>query len=215
VLTDSYHTDSIPDESAATQDDDASGPAAVRAEGSGCGYGGAGSSEALAVVGPERAVQPDAPDRDRADEQMFLNWYEGNLSRCELTRLYCLPMDGVDETLVRVARTYDDGRHYGMVKWLVEMGEDGDIIWLLSKDMTAADVGQKIQRNQWVVYKHRDAILKRLAALGLTGAEGRAVFARMLGMETGMSPAERAPEAGRRRAAPAGLAALSAQAPPG
>ena len=100
-------------------------------------------------------------------------------------------MERVDRTILRVASTYEGGRHYGMVKWLIEMGEDGDIIWLLSKDMTAADVGQKVHRNQWVVYKHRDAIRRRFEALGLTGADGRAFCARLFGLEPDSVDGER------------------------
>ena len=54
-----------------------------------------------------------------------------------------MTIDRVDQSLLLVARTYEGGRHYGLVKWLIDMGDDGDIIWLLSKGMTAADVGQK------------------------------------------------------------------------
>ncbi|MCX6842939.1 MAG: hypothetical protein NTX53_11730 [candidate division WOR-3 bacterium] len=160
VLTDSYHTDSIPEESAALREDDLSTAVFAGPE-----AGGACSDEALTVVGPEEenppAHRPEDVAGQKAEEQIFYNWHEGNLSRLELTRLYGLTMDRVNQALLRIARTYEDGRHYGMVKWLIEMGEDGDIIWLLSKDMTAADVGQKVHRNQWVVYKHRDAVLRR------------------------------------------------------
>ena len=50
---------------------------------------------------------------------MFYNWYEGNLSRFELTQLYGMTFDRVDQSLLLVARTYEGGRHYGLVKWLV------------------------------------------------------------------------------------------------
>jgi hypothetical protein len=104
-----------------------------------------------------------------------------------------------------------------MVKWLIELGEDGDIIWLLSKDMTAADVGQKVRRNQWVVYKHRDAVLRRFAALRLTGDEGRAFCARLFGLQPDSVHGEHVPQASRDWAAKVGLIELGneAQAPPG
>jgi hypothetical protein len=208
ALVDSYHTDSIPEESATLREDELSTAAFA-------------GPEALTVVGPEtenpRAHPPGEVAGRKVEQQMFYNWYEGNLSRFELTRLYGLTMERVNQSLLRVARTYEAGRHYRMVKWLVEMGEDGDIIWLLSKDMTAADVGQKVHRNQWVVYKHRDAVRRRFAALRLTGAEGRAFCARLFGLETGAVRGEHFPQATRDWAAKVGLAELGteAQAPPG
>ena len=54
--------------------------------------------------------------------------------------------------------------------------------------MTAADVGQKVQRTQWVVYKHRDAVLRRFKALRLTGDEGRAFCARLFGLGDLLGP---------------------------
>ena len=165
----------------------------------------------------EPTYLPEDQSGQTTEQQMFYNWYEGNLSRFELMRLYGLTMDIVEQTLQRVARTYDEGRHYGMVKWLIEMGEDGDIIWLLSKDMTAADVGLKVRRNQWVVYKHRDAVLKRFQALGLTGDEGRAFCVKLFGLETGPVDGKYLPQAKRDRALKVSLPALGieAQAPAG
>ena len=112
---------------------------------------------------------------------------------------------------------YEDGRLYGMVKWLIAMGEDGDIIWLLSKDMTAADVGQKVHRNQWVVYKHRDAVLRRFKALPLTGDEGREFCARLFGLRTDSAQEEHFPQASRDWAVKVGLMepGVKALAPPG
>jgi len=211
VLTDSYHTDSIPEESATLKDDERGTAVFVGTEAS-----GACSEEALTVVGPEETRRPEDAPGLKAEQQMFYNWYEGNLSRFELTRLYGLTMDGANQALLRVARTYEDGRHYGMVKWLLEMGEDGDIIWLLSKDMTAADVGQKVHRNQWVVYKHRDAVLRRFEALRMMGGEGRAFCARLFGLETDLVHGE-FPQATREWAVKVGLMELGteAQAPAG
>jgi hypothetical protein len=137
---------------------------------------------------------------------MFSNWYEGNLSRLELTRLYGLTMDRVNQTLLRVARKHENGRHYGMVKWLIRMGEDGDIIWLLSKGMTAADVGHKVHRNQWVVYKHRDAVLRRFAALRLMGDEGRAFCATLFGLQADSVHREHFPQVTQDWAVKVGLA---------
>jgi len=104
-----------------------------------------------------------------------------------------------------------------MVKWLVELGEDGDIIWLLSKDMTAADVGQKVSRNKWVVYKHRDAVLRRFQALRLTGDDGRALCAKLFGLDGGPESGQNMPHATRDRALRVSLPALGieAQAPTG
>jgi hypothetical protein len=219
VLTDSYHTESIPEESAAWRDDEPGSAASAGPEEFVSRRDGACSEEALTAVGPEDgpvpAYLPESAGGQAIEQQMFYNWYEGNLSRCEMVRLYGVTMDSVDRTLLRVARTYEYGRHYGMIKWLIEMGEDGDIIWLLSKDMTAADVGQKVHRNQWVVYKHRDAIRRRLEALRLTGGEGRAFCARLFGLPADSAGAERVKRTGSGRAAKAGLAELEAQASPG
>jgi hypothetical protein len=212
ALTDSYRTDSIPEESATLREDELGTAVFAGPEAS-----GACSEEALTVVGPEeenpQAHLPEDVPGQKAEQQIFYNWHEGNLSRFELARLYGLTMDRVNQALLRVARTYEDGRHYGMVKWLVEMGEDGDIIWLLSKDMTAADVGQKVHRNQWVVYKHRDAVLRRFEALRLTGAEGRAFCARLFGLETDSVHGECFPQATRDWAVKVGLLELGTEAP--
>jgi hypothetical protein len=221
ALTDSYRTDSIPEESAALKEDEPSITSFVGPEESANGAGRDCSDEALTVVGPEdgdhAARLPEDVAGPEAEQQMFYNWYEGNLSRFELTRFYGLTMDCVNQALLRVARAYEDGRHYGMVKWLIGMGEDGDIIWLLSKDMTAADVGQKVHRNQWVVYKHRDAVLRRFAALRLTGDAGRAFCARLFGLQTDAVRAGHIPQATRDWAAKVGLMELvaEAQAPSG
>jgi hypothetical protein len=221
VLTDSYHTDSIPEESATSREDELGTAVFAGPEESASRAGGAGSEEALTVVGPEAENSPAHRPEDRpgqkVEQQMFYNWHEGNLSRLELTRLYGLTMDRVNQTLLRVARTHENGRHYGMVKWLIEMGEDGDIIWLLSKGMTAADVGQKVRRNQWVVYKHRDAVLRRFKVLRLAGDEGRAFCARLFGLETDAAHAGHFPRATRDWAVKVGLAepGSEAQAPSG
>ena len=221
ALKDSYHTDSILEESAAPGEYEPGTAAFAGPEEPASRAGDACPEEALTVVGPEQENPPAYLPEDVAgletEQQMFYNWYEGNLSRFELMRLYGLTMDLVEQTLLRVARTYDEGRHYGMVKWLVEMGEDGDIIWLLSKDMTAADVGQKVRRNQWVVYKHRDAVLRRFQALGLTGDEGRALCAKLFGLETGPVDGKYLPRATRDRALKVSLPALGieVQAPAG
>jgi hypothetical protein len=214
ALTDSYHTDSIPEESAAPREDEPGFAAFAGREESLRGASGVCSEEALTVVGPEeeKAHPPEDVPGQKAEQQMFHNWYEGNLSRLELTRLYGLTMDRVDQTLLRVARTYEDGRHYGMVRWLIEMGEDGDIIWLLSKGMTAADVGQKVLRNQWVVYKHRDAVLRRFEALRLTGDEGRAYCALLFGLPTSPVHAVHLPQATRDWAVKVGLLELGTEA---
>jgi len=87
ALVDSYHTDSIPEESATLREDELS--TAVFA-----------GPEALTVVGPEaenpRAHPPEEVAGRKVEQQMFHNWYEGNLSRFELTRLYGLTMERVN-----------------------------------------------------------------------------------------------------------------------
>ncbi|MBN2466050.1 hypothetical protein JXD38_10570 [candidate division WOR-3 bacterium] len=214
VLSDSYRTESIPEESAALKEDEAGSTTTPGPEELTGRQIGVCTEEALLAAAPDGGYARACPDESAGgrEQQMFYNWYEGNLSRCEVARLYGMTMECVDRTLLKVARTYEDGRHYGMIKWLVEMGEDGDIIWLLSKDMTAADVGQKIHRNQWVVYKHRDAVRRRLGALGLTGDEGRAFLARLFGLPAG---AECTRQLGRGRTAKAALVRPATQAAPG
>ena len=221
ALMDSCHTDSIPEESAAVRDDELGSAVFAGPEESFSRASAACSAEALTVVGPEEANPPAHLPEDvvgqGVEQQLFYNWYEGNLSRFELMRLYGLTMDRVNQILLRVARAYEDGRHYGMVRWLVEMGEDGDIIWLLSKDMTAADVGHKVHRNQWVVYKHRDAVLRRFAALRLMGDEGRAFCATLFGLQADSVHREYLPQATQDWAVKVGLAEqeTEAQAPAG
>ena len=216
VLTDSYHTDSILEESATSSEDEPGAAVFAGPDESLNRAGGACPEEALTVVGPEEENPPshlaDELPGQQAEQQMFYNWHEGNLSRLELTRLYGLTMDRVNQTLLRVARTHENGRHYGMVKWLIEMGEDGDIIWLLSKGMTAADVGQKVHRNQWVVYKHRDAVLRRFKVLRLAGDEGRAFCARLFGLQTDAAHGGHFPQATRDWAVKMGLMELGTEA---
>ena len=221
ALMDSYHTDTIPEESATSSEDEPGASVFAGDEEYLSQAGVACSEEAMTVNGPEEENLPahlpeDVPGQE-TEQQMFDNWHEGNLSRYELTRLYGVTMDSVNQVLLRVARTYEGGRHYGMVKWLIEMDEDGDIIWLLSKDMTAADVGQKVHRNQWVVYKHRDAVLRRFKALPLTGNEGRAYCARLFGLEDGSALGAHVPQATRDWAVKVGLMepGVKALAPPG
>jgi len=215
VLTDSYHTESIPEESAAARDEEALSVSSVGGEESADGRRGTCPEEALTAVGPQDGCGTETASGQTSEQQMFYNWYEGNLSRCEMTQLYGLPMDEIDRVLLRVALTYEDGKHYGMIKWLVDMGEDGDIIWLLSKDMTAADVGQKVQRNQWVVYKHRDAVRRRLAALRLTGDDGRTLRARLFGLAADSAGTRLIGQNGESRAAKASPAEKETQAAPG
>jgi len=216
VITDACRTVSIPDESALREDDPGETvPERHDETTSGCGY--VCSEEALSTVGPgdrDFTAHPhDGAGGQAVELQMFQNWYEGNLSRLELTRLYRMTMERVEQALLRVARTYEGGSHYGMVKWLIEMGEDGDIIWLLSKDMTAADVGLKVQRNQWVVYKHRDAVRRRLAAFRSAGNDGRAFCTWLLGLQTGSFGAEHVPQLARGRVTKKGLVELEGQVP--
>ena len=221
VLTDSYHTDSIPEESGTSREDEPGAAVFAGPDEAPSRAGGVRSEEALTVVGPEEenppAHRPDDLPGPQAEQQMFYNWHDGNLSRLELTRLYGLTMDRVNQSLLRVARTYENGRHYGMVKWLIEMGEDGDIIWLLSKGMTAADVGQKVHRNQWVVYKHRDAVLRRFKVLRLAGDEGRAFCARLFGLQADSAHGGHFSQAARDWAVKMGLMELGTevQAPSG
>jgi hypothetical protein len=218
VLTDSYHTDSIPEESETSKDDEPGTAVFAGPEESSRRADGACSAESLTVVGPEGENTPAHLPGDiagqKAEQQIFYNWHDGNLSRLELTRLYGLTMDSVNQTLLRVARTHENGRHYGMVKWLIEMGEDGDIIWLLSKGMTAADVGHKVHRNQWVVYKHRDAVLRRFKVLRLAGDEGRAFCARLFGLQADAAHSEHSPQAARDWAVKVGLMELGTEAQP-
>jgi hypothetical protein len=220
VLTDSYHTDSITEESPAWSDDEPGAAAFAEPDGS-LSRVGVCSEDALTVVGPEDVNPPVCLSDDlpgpQAEQQMFYNWHDGNLSRLELARLYGLTMDRVNQALLRVARTHENGRHYGMVKWLIEMGEDGDIIWLLSKGMTAADVGQKVHRNQWVVYKHRDAVLRRFKVLRLAGDEGRTFCARLFGLPAGRAHSTHFSQATRDCAANLGLVdpGTEAQVQPG
>jgi hypothetical protein len=77
--------------------------------------------------------------------------------------------------------------------------------------MTAADVGHKVHRNQWVVYKHRDAVLRRFAALRLMGDEGRALCARLFGLQADSVHREQLPQATQDWAVKVGLAELETE----
>ena len=85
VLTDSYHTDSIPDESAAFREDEPGSAMLEEPEDAAGRYSGVCTEEALAVAGSGDGNAParldDAAGRLVTGQQMFYNWYEGNLSR--------------------------------------------------------------------------------------------------------------------------------------
>jgi hypothetical protein len=67
------------------------------------------------------------------------------------------------------------------------------------------------------VYKHRDAVRKRFAALRLMGDQGRAFCAMLFGLETDSVQGEHFPQAARDWAVKVGLteSGAEAQAPPG
>jgi hypothetical protein len=121
-----------------------------------------------------RTVQPDGA--------LFYDWFVGTLSRQELVRLYGMTREQVDAALLRIARSaFERGRLYPLVSTLVRLAEDGDILWLSLKGLTGNQIGQKVAKSNWVVYKRLDLLRRRFARLREMGDAGRAFGAWLCG----------------------------------
>jgi hypothetical protein len=135
-------------------------------------------------------VQEEAPQylreyeaiRDvRPDGELFYDWYVGTLSRRELAQLHSLSEAQVEKAILRIAHEFEQGRLYPLVNWLIGLKEDGDILLLFSKGLTGEQIGQKVAKSHWLVYKRISSLRKRI---GQMGDEGRGFVTRMCRAES-------------------------------
>jgi hypothetical protein len=136
------------------------------------------------AASPERdLVQEEPPAWLRAydyvreskpDGEIFHGWFVGNLSRPELARLYGMTVAQVNQVILRIARQgFEQGRLYPLVSSLVRLNENGDIFWLWLKGLTAQQIGEKVAKSHWVVYKRLEAVRRKFARLKGLGEPGR------------------------------------------
>ena len=126
------------------------------------------------VVNPERdLVQEETPAwlgaydyvrDDKPDGEIFHSWFVGNLSRAELARLYGKTPAQVNQSILRIARqVFEQGRLYPLVSSLVRLNDNGDIFWLWLKGLTAQQIGEKVAKSHWVVYKRLETMRHKFA----------------------------------------------------
>ena len=96
------------------------------------------------------------------DGDIFYDWFVGSMSRYELARLYSQSLEQVEDSLLRVATTFEQGRLKTLVSLLLSLREDGDMLLLFSKGLTGEQIGQKVGKSHWLVYKRLEAVRKRL-----------------------------------------------------
>jgi hypothetical protein len=145
------------------------------------------------VVNPERDLaQEEAPAwlraydyvrEDKPDGEIFHGWFVGNLARAELAAMYHKTPAQVNEAILRVARqTFEQGRLYPLVSSLVRLDENGDIFWLWLKGLTAQQIGEKVAKSHWVVYKRLETVRRKFARLRGLGRTGRRFGAWLCGV---------------------------------
>jgi hypothetical protein len=131
-------------------------------------------AELVAPSNPgESQAADDIPD-EQPDRGIFHDWYFANLSRRELAQLHGMSAGDIEQTILRVGCIFEQGRRYRLIRWLLDLKEDGDVLWLWSKELTAEQIAQKVGLSAWVVYKRLGALRKRLDRLRQMGAPGRA-----------------------------------------
>lgn len=120
---------------------------------------------------------------NRPDGEIFHSWFVGNLSRRELARLYGLSPARVNQAILDIARrTFEQGRLYPLVSSLVRLSDNGDIFWLWLKGLTAQQIGEKVAKSHWVVYKRLEAVRRKFARLQAQGETGRQFGAWLCGV---------------------------------
>lgn len=120
---------------------------------------------------------------DKPDGEMFHGWFVGNLSRAELARLYGKTPAQVNAAILRIARQdFEQGRLYPLVSSLVRLNDNGDIFWLWLKGLTAQQIGEKVAKSHWVVYKRLETMRRRFARLKNLGDPGRRFGAWLCGV---------------------------------
>jgi hypothetical protein len=145
------------------------------------------------TVNPERdLVQEETPAwlraydyvrDDKPDGEMFHSWFVGNLSRAELARLYGKTPAQVNTAILRIARqVFEQGRLYPLVASLVRLNDNGDIFWLWLKGLTAQQIGEKVAKSHWVVYKRLETMRRKFARLKSLGDPGRRFGAWLCGV---------------------------------
>jgi len=142
--------------------------------------------EPVADEAPAYATEYAYVREEKPDGEIFYDWFVGNLSRLELAKLYGFTLDQVNRAILRVAQgVFEQGRLYPLVSSLVHLNEDGDILWLSLKGLTGEQIGQKVSKSHWVVYKRLDSLRKRFGRLRELGDAGRVFGAWLCGRQTG------------------------------
>ena len=106
---------------------------------------------------------------DKPDGELFYDWFVGTLSRQELARLHGLTLPEVDAALLHASTRFEHGRLYPLVKWLIEQAEDGDIFLLFTKGLSGEQIGEKVGKTNWTVYKRLNNVRKRVEELRAAG----------------------------------------------
>lgn len=136
------------------------------------------------TVSPERDLAQEEPPawlraydyvrETKPDGEIFHSWFVGNLSRPELAQLYGLSLAQVNRAILGIARrVFEQGRLYPLVSSLVRLNENGDIFWLWLKGLTAPQIGEKVRKSHWVVYKRLEMVRRKFARLKELGEPGR------------------------------------------
>ena len=120
--------------------------------------------EAPAYLKEYEAVRDEKPDGE-----LFYDWYVGTLSRRELAQLHGLTEDQIEVMILRTAANFEQGRLYPLVSWLIGLKEDGDILLLFSKGLTGEQIGQKVAKSHWLIYKRISGLRKRFEQMGDAG----------------------------------------------
>lgn len=116
--------------------------------------------------------------------EVFYDWFVGDLSRREISALRGMTREEVDQAILGIARTeFEQGRLYPLVQSLISLEENGDILWLWLKGLTAEQIGEKVALSHWVVYKRPYAVRRKFARLRTLGSAGRQFGAWLCGMQ--------------------------------
>jgi len=111
----------------------------------------------------------------KPDGEIFYDWFVGTLSRQELARLHGLTLVEVDAAILHACREFEHGQLLPLVQWLVGQAEDGDIFLLATKGLSGEQIGEKVGKTNWTVYKRLNNVRRRAEQL-----RGQPEFRRLL-----------------------------------